>query len=113
MFRKFSLLPSSGEVYFRRTTVLILIIFAVNGFEPLNFFCFCLGYGLGCYSGTQTTRPSIPNQSQDTKLVGSNHGYIRMDLREIGIITRNWVNLAQDRDYWNALVNVALNPRVP
>ena len=38
---------------------------------------------------------------------------IRMDLREIGINTRNWVDLVQDRDYWRALVNAALNLRVP
>ena len=38
---------------------------------------------------------------------------IRMDLKEISINTRNWVDLAQDRDYWRALVNVALNLRVP
>ena len=38
---------------------------------------------------------------------------IRMDLKEIGIISRNWVDSAQDRDYWRALVNVALNLRVP
>ena len=37
---------------------------------------------------------------------------IRMNLREIGINTRNWVDLAQDRDYWRALVNAALNLRV-
>ena len=28
---------------------------------------------------------------------------IRMDLKEIGINTRNWVDSAQDRDYWRAL----------
>ena len=38
---------------------------------------------------------------------------IRMDLEEIGIKTRNWVDWAQDRNYWRALVNVALNLRVP
>ena len=38
---------------------------------------------------------------------------IRMDLKEIGINIRNWVDLAQDRDYWRALVNAALNLRVP
>ena len=38
---------------------------------------------------------------------------IRMDLKEIGIITRNWVDSAQDRDYRRALVNVALNLRIP
>ena len=38
---------------------------------------------------------------------------IRMDLEEIGINAGNWVDLAQDRNYWRALVNVALNFRVP
>ena len=33
-----------------------------------------------------------------------------MDLKEIDINTRNWVDLAQDMDYWRALVNAALNP---
>ena len=36
-----------------------------------------------------------------------------MDLNEIGINTRNWVDLVQDRDYWRALVNAALNNLVP
>ena len=38
---------------------------------------------------------------------------VRMDLKEIGINTRNWTDLAQDRDYWRAHVNAALNLRVP
>ena len=38
---------------------------------------------------------------------------IRMDLEEIGINTRNWVDSAQDMDCWRALVNAALNLRVP
>ena len=38
---------------------------------------------------------------------------IRMDLEEIGINARNWVDSAQDTDYWRALVNAALNLRVP
>jgi hypothetical protein len=38
---------------------------------------------------------------------------IRMDLKEMGINTRNWVDSAQDRDYWRALVNAALILRVP
>ena len=39
--------------------------------------------------------------------------YIRMDLEEIGINAGNWVDSAQDRDYWRALVSAALNLRVP
>ena len=38
---------------------------------------------------------------------------IRMDLEEIGINAGNWVDSAQDRNYWRALVNVALKLRVP
>ena len=38
---------------------------------------------------------------------------IRMDLEEIGIEAGNWVDSAQDRDYCRALVNAALNLRVP
>ena len=38
---------------------------------------------------------------------------IRMDPKEIGISARNWVDSAQDRDFWTALVNATLNFRDP
>ena len=38
---------------------------------------------------------------------------IRMDLEEISINAGNWVDSAQDRNYWRALVNTALNLWVP
>ena len=38
---------------------------------------------------------------------------IRMDLEELGINAGNWVDSAQDRNYWRARVNAALNLRVP
>ena len=38
---------------------------------------------------------------------------IRMDVEEIGINAGNCVASAQDRSYWRALVNAALNLRVP
>ena len=37
---------------------------------------------------------------------------IRMDSKEIGINTKNYVDSAQGRDYWRVLVNTALNLRV-
>ena len=38
---------------------------------------------------------------------------IRMDLEEIGVNAGNWVDSAQDRNYWIALGIAALNLRVP
>ena len=38
---------------------------------------------------------------------------IKMDLGEIGINAGNWVDSAQDTNYWRTLVNAALNLRVP
>ena len=37
---------------------------------------------------------------------------IRMDLEEIGINEGNWVDSTQERDYWRALVNAAVNRRL-
>ena len=37
---------------------------------------------------------------------------IRMDLEVIGMNAGNLVDLTQDRDYWRAIVNAALNLRV-
>jgi hypothetical protein len=38
---------------------------------------------------------------------------IKMDLREIGWGSMDWIDLAQDRDQWRALVNMVINLRVP
>jgi hypothetical protein len=35
-----------------------------------------------------------------------------MDLREIGWGSVDWIQLAQDRDWWWALVNTVMNLRV-
>jgi hypothetical protein len=36
-----------------------------------------------------------------------------LDLEEIGINEGNWVDPVQDRNYWRAVVNAALNLQVP
>jgi hypothetical protein len=38
---------------------------------------------------------------------------IKMDLREIGWDGIDWIDLAQDRDQWRALVNMVMNLQVP
>jgi hypothetical protein len=37
----------------------------------------------------------------------------KMDLRETGCNGKDWIDLAQDRDQWRALVNTIMNLRVP
>jgi hypothetical protein len=38
---------------------------------------------------------------------------IKMDLREIELNGMDWIDLAQDRDQWRALVNTVMNLRFP
>jgi hypothetical protein len=38
---------------------------------------------------------------------------IKMNLQEVGWGGMDWIDMAQDRDTWRAVVNVVMNLRVP
>jgi hypothetical protein len=38
---------------------------------------------------------------------------IKMDLQEVGWGSMDWIDMAQDRDRWRALVNAVMNLQVP
>jgi hypothetical protein len=36
-----------------------------------------------------------------------------MDLQEVGWEAIDWIDVAQDRDWWWTFINAVINPRVP
>jgi hypothetical protein len=64
------------------------------------------------YGRNTSFLPVSPNQTNHSRntLFSDN---IKMDLREIGWDGVDWIDLAQDRDQWRALVNMVMNLRGP
>jgi hypothetical protein len=70
----------------------------------------CMGEGRGVY------RVLVGRPKGKRPLGRCRHKWednIKLDLRETGINTANWIQLAQDRVQWWAFVNMVMNLQVP
>jgi hypothetical protein len=59
----------------------------------------------------------LVRKSEEKRQLGRpRHSWVdknKVNLREIGWSGMDWIDLAQDRDQWRALVNTVVNLRVP
>jgi hypothetical protein len=64
----------------------------------------------------KTVKDSVRQPDRKGPLVSPRRSWednIEMDMKEIGLKRVNWIHLAQDKDYWRALVNTIMNLRAP
>jgi hypothetical protein len=74
------------------------------------------GWGMYPYGGRGVYRVLVGNPEGKKPLGRPRHRWednIRMDFQEVGCGVMDWIELAQDRERWQALVNVVRNLRVP
>ena len=60
----------------------------------------------GFWSGNLSKRDHWGDPDVDGRI-------IKLDLQEVGWCCGDWMELAQDRDRWRALVSMVMNFRVP
>jgi hypothetical protein len=69
-----------------------------------------MGEGRGAYR-ILVGRPEGRRQLERPRRRWENN--IKMDLQEVGWGGIDWIDMAQDRDKWRALVSAVMNLRVP
>jgi drug/metabolite transporter superfamily protein YnfA len=89
-----------------------------------RFFCACgkikkneMGRACGAYGGGESVYRVLVGKPEGKRPLGRPRrrweDNIKMDLEEVGGAYGDWMERAQDRDRWWALVNSVMNFRVP
>jgi hypothetical protein len=61
----------------------------------------------GFWWGNLSERDHLEDPGSDGRII------LRWNLQEVGCGDMEWIELAQDRDRWRAVVNAVMNLRVP
>ena len=76
-----------------------------------------MGGSYGAYGGGERCAQGSGGEAGEKETIGRpRHRWkdnIKMDLQEVGGGCENWMELAQDRNRWRALVSTVMNLRVP